>query len=71
MPDQNNTRSSNDADIFITIVDAAKQLGIHHWALRRAVNRGEVTGYKAFNGRVRVRLSEVIAVIEASAQGGK
>jgi excisionase family DNA binding protein len=55
-------------DQFITTKDAASQLGIHEWALRRAIKRGDVPGYRAFNGRIRVRLPEVIAVIEASKQ---
>lgn len=54
-----------------TIPDAAKELGVYEWALRRAVKRGSVPHYTPFNSRKLVRLSEVIAAIEASRAGGR
>lgn len=55
---------------FITLADAAERLGVHLWALRRAAKRGAVPTYTPFNKRKLVRLSEVIAAIEAARQGG-
>ncbi|MBU2534449.1 MAG: hypothetical protein KKB37_17045 [Alphaproteobacteria bacterium] len=55
---------------FLTLSDAADQLGVHLWALRRAVKRGAIPTYSPFNKRKLVRLSEVVAVIEAARQGG-
>lgn len=55
---------------LLTIQQAAKELGIHTWALRRAINAGSIPAYRPFNGRKLVRLSEVIAAINASKIGG-
>ena len=55
---------------LINIQTAAKVLGVHSWALRRAIKRGEVPSYTPFNSRRLVRLSEVVAFIEASRKGG-
>jgi hypothetical protein len=56
---------------LLTIAEAAKELGVYEWALRRAVKRGSVPHYTPFNSRKLVRLSEVIAAIEASRAGGR
>ncbi|MEQ1940788.1 hypothetical protein ABMA32_00050 [Mesorhizobium sp. VNQ89] len=55
---------------LLTIDKAAKELGVHTWALRRAVKSGTVPAYRPFNGRALVRISEVIAAINASKIGG-
>lgn len=55
---------------FMTVQQAAKELGVHVWALRRAVKSGSVPAYQPFNGRKLVRLSEVVAAINASKIGG-
>jgi hypothetical protein len=55
---------------LISIQSAADSLGIHRWKLRRAVKAGLVPCYTLFNSRRFVRVSEVIAVIEASREGG-
>jgi hypothetical protein len=54
---------------LLTIRDAAKALGLRPWALRMAIKAGTVPGYTPFNSRTRVRLSEVLAAIEASKIG--
>lgn len=56
---------------FLTLQQAAKQLGVHVWALRRAVKSGTIPAYQPFNGRKLVRLSEVVAAINASKTGGE
>jgi excisionase family DNA binding protein len=53
-----------------TIAEAADCLGVHRWALRRAIKRGAIPSYTPFNSRRLVRLSEVVAFIETSRQGG-
>jgi excisionase family DNA binding protein len=55
---------------LLTISETAEALGIHTWQLRRAVKRGDVPSYAPFNSRRLVRLSEVLAFIEASRKGG-
>jgi excisionase family DNA binding protein len=54
-----------------TITSAAELLGVHAWALRRAVKRGDIPSYTPFNSRKLVRLSEVEAAINASKIGGR
>lgn len=56
---------------LLTLQQAAKELGVHAWALRRAVKSGNVPAYQPFNGRKLVRLSEVVAAINASKIGGE
>ena len=56
---------------FLTLQQAAKELGVHVWALRRAVKSGAIPAYQPFNGRKLVRLSEVVAAINASKTGGE
>lgn len=55
---------------LLTVQQAAKELGVHTWALRRAVKSGTIPAYQPFNGRKLVRLSEVVAAINASKIGG-
>jgi excisionase family DNA binding protein len=55
---------------FLTLQQAAKELGLHVWALRRAVKSGAIPAYQPFNGRKLVRLSEVVSAINASKIGG-
>lgn len=58
------------AEPLRTIQTAAAELGVHAWALRRAINAGIVPAYTPFNSRKLVRLSEVVAAINASQIGG-
>ena len=60
----------SDVEPFLTLQQAAKELGVHVWALRRAVKAGTIPAYAPFNGRKLVRLSEVVAAINASKIGG-
>ena len=65
-----NETKCNTPQRLLTIKQAAEELGVHTWALRRAIKSGAIPAYTPFNGRRLVRLSEVIAAIEASQQGG-
>jgi len=58
--------ATSSPERLLTIQSAAEQLGIQAWKLRRAVNAGLIPSYRLFNSRRLVRLSEVVAVIEAS-----
>ena len=49
---------------------AAAELNLHYWWLLRAINRGDIRCYKPFNSRRLVKLSEIVAFIETSRQGG-
>lgn len=51
-------------DFYLTVPEAARELGVPVSTLRRAVNAGEIPSHRPFNQRVRVRLSEIIAAIE-------
>lgn len=61
---------SDGVERLLTVQKAAELLGVHVWALRRAVKAGTIPAYAPFNGRKLVRLSEVMAAIEASKIGG-
>ena len=58
-------------EFFLTIPKAAERLGIPTTTLRRAVKSGLVPSYRPLGQGVRVRLSEIIAVIEAQQVGGQ
>ncbi|GGA91226.1 hypothetical protein GCM10011491_19040 [Brucella endophytica] len=57
------------AEKFLTVATAAAALGVHTWALRRAIKNGAIPAYTPFNSRILVRLSEVVAAIDASKTG--
>ncbi len=61
-----NTQGAVATERLLPIADAAAALGLHTWKLRRAVKAGLVPSYTLLNSRRLVRLSEVVAVIEAS-----
>lgn len=54
---------------MLTIQRAAEILGVHVWALRRAIKAGTIPAYVPFNRRKLVRLSEVTAAINAAKIG--
>jgi len=55
---------------YFTVPHAAEELGLPVSTLRRAVNCGLVPSYRPFGQRVRVCLSEVVAVIASTQNGG-
>jgi len=61
---------SSAPEKLINIQTAAKELGVHPWALRRAINAGTIPAYTPFNSRKLVKLSEVVAYIDSCRQGG-
>jgi len=58
------------AERLLTINEAAEAIGCHVWQLRRAVRRGDIPSFTPFNSRKLVKLSEVVAYIDATRQGG-
>ena len=62
--------SPSGPEKLITIKRAAELLGVHYWALRRAIKSGTVPAYTPFNSRKLVKLSEVVAYIDSCRQGG-
>jgi hypothetical protein len=49
---------------FWTIKAAALELGMPRWKLWRAVKQGKIRSYRFLNGRLLVRLDEIIEAIE-------
>lgn len=60
----------NPPEKLFTIQQAADILGLPHFKLDRAARAGLIPTYRVFNSRRLVRLSEVIAAIEATRKGG-
>ena len=56
-------------EAFLSLRDAARELGLPYHTIQRGCRRGVFPSYRV-GGRIRVRLSEIIAVIEASCRGG-
>ncbi|TXN19561.1 helix-turn-helix domain-containing protein [Methylobacterium sp. WL9] len=64
------SRQNPTVEQFFTIKKAAELLGIHYWQLLRLVNSQSLPVYTFGNTRRRVRLSEIVAYIEATRNGG-
>lgn len=58
------------AEPFFTIKQVADALGLQYHQLQRGIRGGVFPAYR-IAGRPRLRLSEVVAVIEASKIGGQ
>jgi hypothetical protein len=54
-----------------SIKEAAAEIGLPYFKLARAVKNRLVPSYTIYNARRLVRVSEIIAVIEASRDGGE
>lgn len=64
-----NTTIPGVQEHFLTIPQAAKELGLPVSTLRRAVKSGLVPHHRPFSSRIRVLVSEVCAAINASEEG--
>ena len=58
------------AEQLRTIASISKELGLPAWKLSRAAKHGVFPTYRLLNTRRLVKLSEVLAAIEASRQDG-
>jgi excisionase family DNA binding protein len=52
---------------FVSVRDAADVLGLPRWKIWKAVREKQIRSYRFMNGRILVRLSEIITLIESSA----
>lgn len=64
------SNGSSAPEKLMLISEAADAVGAKHWQLRRAVKRGLIPSYNPFNSRRLVKLSEVLAYIDACRRGG-
>ena len=55
---------------LVTLKDAAEYLGLPYFKVQRASRNGLIPTYFVYNSRRLVRLSEVVAVINGTRQGG-
>lgn len=62
-------RHRRDQD-YVTVQVAAEHFGFPVWRIYRAIKRGLLKSYRFASGRILVRLSDIAALLEASAQGG-
>lgn len=71
MNTQTKIEEPKSAEPYFTIPQTADLLSIPVSTLRRAVNSGAVPYHRPFSNRIRLRISEVIAAIEARQMGGR
>jgi excisionase family DNA binding protein len=58
-------------EAFLTFKEAARRLNLPYHQVQRAAKKGLFPSYRPFGRRPLIRLSEVVAVIEASKVGGQ
>jgi len=51
---------------FLTITEASSILGVPQWTLMRSVKRGLFPGYYFGSKRMRVKISEILKIVETS-----
>ena len=68
---KNNSRDPFEPERLLTLRVAANKLNLPLFKMARAARAGIFPTYTLFNKRKLVRLSEVVAAIEASKQGGQ
>ncbi len=56
---------------FLTFKQAAGELNLYYHQIQRAAKKGYIPTYSPFGRRKLVRLSEVVAFVEASKVGGQ
>lgn len=61
---------STDYEPLVSLKYAAESLGLPYFKIQRAARDGLIPTYFVYNSRRLVRLSEVIAVINGTRQGG-
>jgi hypothetical protein len=55
---------------LVTLKACAKALGLPYFKLQRATKAGLIPTYRLLNGRRLIRISEVLAIINSTRQGG-
>lgn len=71
MSDTSNARAGDEPEKYITIARAAETLGLRYWQVQRAVKAQLIPSYAPFGKRRLLRISEVVAAIDASKAGGE
>lgn len=61
--------TQQNAERLFTIKAAAEQIGLPYWKLGRAVKRGLVPSHTLLNSKRLVRLSEIVAAMNADVAG--
>ena len=61
---------ASELEPLVNLKDAASALGLPYFKIQRAARAGLIPTYFVYNSRRLVRISEVLAVIDASRQGG-
>jgi excisionase family DNA binding protein len=56
---------------YFTLKQAASKLGLPYFKLQRATKAGLIPTHRILNGRRLIRLSEIVAAIEASRKMGE
>lgn len=70
MLQKQSTNLPANTEKLLTLKQAAEALGIPYFKIQRAAKAGLFKTYKLLNSRKLVRLSEVLAAVDASRQGG-
>ena len=55
---------------YVTTKQASVQLGVHYWLLLRLVKTSDIPTYNFGNSKKWLRISEIIAVVEARRKAG-
>jgi hypothetical protein len=61
--------TSKTSTKFWTVKAASAQLGMPSWKVWRAIKQNKIRGYRFLNGRLLVRLEEIIEAIENGTAG--
>lgn len=59
------------AEKLLTYKAAAEALGIPYYKVQRAARAGIISTYRLLNGRRLLKLSDVVAVIDGTREGGE
>jgi hypothetical protein len=65
-----NEKPAATLEQLLTLKDVSTALNVPLFAIRRAAKSGAFPVYRIGNGRARVRISEIVAAVEASKKGG-
>ena len=61
---------SSAAEKLLTYKAAADALGVPYYKVQRAARGGLVPTYRLLNGRKLLKLTDVVAIVDASREGG-
>jgi hypothetical protein len=70
-PDYSDQFKETPTERLITLRKLAQAIGVPLFAVRRGAKKGDFPVYRIGNGRVRVRLTEVLAAIDKARETNK